>query len=181
MKKVILCLLLFGFISSGHSQILLKEAKVNYRPESMKIDPNSNNLVIKIPEKVAGEFQKDPLLFMRTQFDIQKFIVDNEDLNYDSFLVNFKTRKGYLEANFDKRGDLVSSYQKFKNVRLPENARLQILAKYRDAAILSNKYIASTKGWEMKKESYIVKIKDGDKTRRVRVDKDRDILSLTGL
>lgn len=180
MKKVLLCLLLFGFISSGHSQILLKEAKVNYRPESMKIDPNSNNLVIKLPEKVAGEFQKDPLEYMRTQFDIQKFIVDNQDLDYDSFLVNFKSTKGYLRANFDRRGDLVSSFQKFKDVRLPESARLKIQEKYRDAAIVGNKYVASSKGWEISKESYIVKIKDGNKTRRVRVNKDRDVLSLAG-
>jgi hypothetical protein len=181
MRKLIICLFLFGVISTGHSQILLKEAKVDYKVESMKIDPNTNSLVVEIKENYAGDFQKDPLDFMRRQFNIQKFIVDNEDSDYDSYLVNFKSNKGYLAAKFDGTGDLVSSFQKFKNIALPESARLTILEKHRDAAIVGNKYYASTKGWDLTKSHYIVKIKDGDKTRRVRVESNRGLYTLTSL
>lgn len=181
MKKLIICLLLFGFISSGHSQILLKEAKVDYRPESMKLDPNSNSLVIVLPEKVSGEFQNNPLAFMKQNFDIQKFISDNKSNKYDTYLINFKSRKGYLAATIRNSGDLVTTRQMFKNVRLPESARLKVLEKYRDAAIVGNKYVAATKGWDLHKAHYTVKIKDGDKIKRLRIDADRGEYIVTSL
>ncbi len=181
MKKLIIVLLLFGFIGTGHSQILLKETKLEYRPESMKLDPASNSLVISIPEKSYGEFEKDPLAFMKDQFDIQKVVKDNETKDYDSYRVNFKSTKGHLLANFNGDGDLVSSYQKFKNVRLPEDARLQILQQYRDAVITGNKHVAISKGWDVQKEFYKVKLRDGNKTRTVKVNKDRGEITYVGL
>lgn len=180
MKNLILGLLLFGFIGTGHSQILLKETKVDYRPESMKLDPVSNSLVIKVSEKVYGEFDSDPLAFVKNRFDINKVIEENQD-DYDAYRVDFRTTKGHLLANFNKNGDLISSIQKFKNVRLPEEARLKILQEYRNAAILENKYFASTKGWDIQKEFYKVKIKDGDKTRRVKINKEQGAITLVGL
>ncbi|WP_029036863.1 hypothetical protein [Salinimicrobium xinjiangense] len=181
MKKLVLCLLLFGFLSSGHSQILLDEAKVDYRKESMRLDPNTNSLEIEIPEKTVGEFQRDPLAFMKNSFDIQQFIADNEESGYHSYQVNFISNKGFLVARFNQSGELVSSFQKFKDVRLPENARLQILEKYRDAAILGNRYVASTKGWDIHKAYFKVKVRDAEGIQRLRINKDRELLSLTGL
>lgn len=181
MKNLILVLLLFGFIGTGHSQILLKETKLEYRPESMKLDPVSNSLVIGIPEKSYGEFEKDPLAFVKNQFDIQKVVKDNEKEDYDSYRVNFKTTKGHLLANFDEDGELISSFQKFKNVRLPEDARMQILQQYRDAVLIGNKHIAISKGWDVQKDFYRVKLKDGKKTRIVKVNKDRGAITYVGL
>ena len=181
MKNLILVLLLFGFIGTGHSQILLKETKLEYRPESMKLDPISNRLVITIPEKSYGEFERDPLAFVKNQFDIQKVLKDNEEADYDSYRVDFKSTKGHLLASFNKDGDLVSSIQKFKNVKLPEDARMQILQQYRDAVLIKNKYVAVSKGWDIHKEFYKVKLRDGNKTRTVKVNKDQGAITLVGL
>lgn len=181
MKKLIIVLLLFGFIGTGHSQILLKETKLEYRPESMKLDPVSNTLTIKISEKSYGEFNRDPLAFVKNQFDIQRVLKDNEKEDYDSYQVSFKSTKGHLLANFDGDGDLISSFQKFKNVRLPEDARMQILQQYRDAVITGNKHVAISKGWDVQKEFYKVKLRDGDKTRTVKVNKDRGAITYVGL
>lgn len=181
MRNLVLGLLLFGFISSGHSQILLEETKVDYRPETLELDPVSNTLVLQIPEMSYRAFEKDPLAFVKDQFDIQKVIKDNGKRKYNSYQVDFRSTKGHLFANFDNRGKLISSFQKFRNVKLPQEARLQILQKYRDAVILDNRYIASSKGWEIQKEYYKVKIKDGDKTRRLKINKEKDALTLVVL
>lgn len=178
MKKLILAMLLFGFIATGHSQILLKETKVDYRPETMKLDPISNSLVLEIPEKKYGEFEKDPLAFVKNQFDIKKVIRDNEDKDYDSYQVHFKTTKGIMLTNFDEDGELVSSFQKFKNVRLPDEARLRILQEYRNAIFVSNEYRAASKGWDIQKEFYKVKIKDGNKTRKLKINKADGAIAL---
>ena len=181
MKKLILVLLLFSFFASGHSQILLKETKVEYRPETMKLDPLSNSLVLVIPEKTYASFEKDPLAFVKDQFDIQKIIKDNKDRNYVNYNVHFKTNKGHLITNFDEDGDLISSFQRFKNVRLPDEARLKILQEYRDAIFVSNQYRAVSKGWDIQKEHYKVKIKDGNKTRRLKLNKENGALAIANL
>ena len=180
MKNLILVLLLFGFIGTGHSQILLKETKLEYRPASMKLDPISNSLTIAIAEKNYGQFESNPLAFVKDQFDIQKVLRDNEKENYDSYSVNFKSTKGHLLANFDEDGNLVSSFQRFKDVRLPEDARMKILQQYRDAVVLGNKHIAVSKGWDIQKEFYKIKLRDGNKTRSVKINKEQGAITYVG-
>lgn len=181
MKRIILGLFLFSIISAGHSQILLKEAKVDSRLESMKRAPVSNRLLMKIPGNAAGEFEKDALAFMQKNFDVHKFIRDNEDGEYDDFRIFMKSKKGKLTADFDQSGNLVSTSQKFRNVSLPRNALMQISTVHQDAAIVGNRYYVSTKGWEVEKAYYTVKLKDGNKTRKIKIIKDRDQYSLAGL
>lgn len=180
MKKLIFGLFLFGFIAAGNSQILLEETRIEYQPVSMKLDPDSHQLTIELNEKVMGEFQQDPLAFMKAKFDARKFAEINKEAGYSAFEVHFKSRKGYLQALFNKSGDLISSNQKFKNVRLPEDVRLEILRLHKDAMVKDTKYTAYSKGWDINKEVYKVKINDGDRTRRIRINRDENRLSIAG-
>ena len=181
MKKLIPAILLFGFFATGNSQILLKETKVEYKAPSMQLDPVSNQLVLMIPETKFREFETNPLGFVKSQFEIQKTIRDNQHGGYDTYRVDFKSTHGHLVANFNEKGDLVSSFQKFKNLRLPDAVRLQILQEYRDANVIGSTYTASSKGWDLKKELYKIKIRDGDKTRRIKIHKNQNgSLSLAG-
>jgi hypothetical protein len=174
-------LFLFGFIAAGNSQILLEETMIKYQPVSLALDQESHQLSIKLPEKLSGEFQQNPLAFMKTRFNVQKFLKDNEQADYDAFEVFFKSRKGFLRASFNKAGDLISSNQKFKNIPLPQDVRLEVFRLHRDAMVEGTKYIAFSKGWDITKEIYRIKIRDGDKTHRVRINRNNDQLSIAGL
>lgn len=181
MKKIILGLFLFGFISAGHSQILLKEAKIDSRPESMQRLPVSNRLLIKISGNAAGEFEKDPLTFMKNIFDVEKFIADNRDGEFDAYRVFLKSRKGKLAANFDQSGNLISSSQIVKDAILPQNARLQIPIEYQDAVIVKSGYYATTRGWKIQRAYYKLKLREGNKSKRLRINKDSEHFELTGV
>ena len=181
MKKLILSLLFLGFISTAQTQILLDEARVDYSPISMKLDPGTNMLVYTLQEKSAGEFHRDPLAFAKKEFNSIQFVQENQDANLDFYKVKFKSSKGHLTAHYNKRGELVSSYQIFKNVVIPEEARLQIIEKYKGCSFLKSSYAATSKGWELKKQHYRVQIKDGDKVHRIKIDKDEQGLTLAGL
>ncbi|MFD2518766.1 hypothetical protein ACFSTG_12730 [Salinimicrobium flavum] len=170
MKNLILCLLLMGFISVGHSQIVLKETKVDYSPVSMKIDPNTELLIVSLPEKYVGHFQQDPLTFIRENFDAEKLALENREYGFDSFDVEFRTTKGNVLAKYDRHGEMVSTYQQFKNVPLPDNVRLHLMQQYRNGRVVANKHIVTSKEWNIEKDFYRIKIKDGDKTRRLRVE-----------
>ena len=171
MKKLMLCLFFLGFVIQGYSQIELKETKIVYKPVSMKIDPVTNSLTIKLSERKAGEFSQDPLGYLKNNFDVSRLVSENNDANYSNYEVTFKSSNGHLRASFDKEGNLTSSFQKFRNVRLPEEVRLEALRDFKDAQIVKNRYTAISKGWEIKDENYVLRIKDGVKMRKLKVKK----------
>ena len=181
MKNVIIGLFLLAFIATGHSQIVLDEAKVDYKKASMKLDPSSQTLVIQIPEKKVGEFGKDPLVFMKKNFDVKKFMEDNSDQKFTGFDVNFVSTKGQLLARFSGEGELISSQQKFKNARLPHDVQLELAQLYNGAIIKKTRSFAHSKGWVIDKQYYKIKLDDGERTRRVRIDRNADQLSIAGL
>ncbi|MGB7784985.1 MAG: hypothetical protein WBL27_02690 [Salinimicrobium sp.] len=182
MKKLILFMLLLGFVSTGHSQIVLKEARVDYKPSSLKLDPYTNSLTLKIKEEKVGEFRQDPLMFVKNKFDMNSYVDANRSGNFRDYQVWFQTRKGYLMANYDKDGNLVSSSQKFKDVLLPQETRNEIIAQYGNVHIFSSKYFATSTGWNIDKEYYRVKIKDANnKTQKLRLQVPEKRLTLAGL
>ncbi|MEG9326849.1 hypothetical protein V6B16_02785 [Salinimicrobium catena] len=181
MKTLILCLLLMGFTAIGHSQIVLEETRVDYVPYSMKVDPVTNSVTLKIPESYYGEFQEDPLAFIEDNFSIDQFIRENEEHDFDSYEVYFKSMKGNVKASYDKDGEMVSTYQRFKNVNLPDDVKLEILRQFRHSRVLKNSHVVTSKNWMIDKEFYKVKIQDGDKVRRLRIDRNTQGLSLVGL
>ena len=147
----------------------------------MKIDVRTNALVVQIPEKVMGEFQKDPVRFVRNNFDFPQLALDNKHSEYDSYDVNFRSTKGHFLARFDDKGEIISTFQKFRDVALPESARTQINQKYANSKFLSNVYVGKTKKWDIKKEFYRVRIKDGKKVRRLKVNKYPDKIVVAGM
>lgn len=181
MKTFIFCLLLMGLIGTGHSQIVLEETRLDYSPASLKMDPVTNSVTVKITETEVGEFQRDPLTFIQNRFDIRQFIHENQEYAYDSFDVIFKTTKGVVQARYDKEGELISTHQRFKNIALPDDIKLEILRNYRNSQVLKNNHMVTSKGWMIDKEFYKVKIQDGDKVRRLKFHRNAQGLSLVGL
>ena len=181
MKNVIIGFFLMAFIATGNSQILLGESVVDYKKSSMKIDPATQTLVIKIPEKKLGEFGKDPLTFMKNNFEIEQLLSDNANEDYTKYQVNFITKNGKLIAIYNNDGELISSKQRFKNMRLPYDVQLEVAKLYNGATILGTKSFAHSRGWEIEKEYYKIKLNYGDKTRRIRIHRDNNQLSIAGL
>lgn len=181
MKKHFLIIVLIVFCATGHSQILLDEARVEYQPFSMKVDPITKSVELEIPEEINGEFQKDPLTFIKNHFNIQSFIQQNKKYKFNEYEVSFRSTKGKLTARYNKDGELISTQQKFKNVALPVAAHLEIMKQYKGGVVLSNTYVASSKAWDISKEIYRVKLKDGDRTRRLKFNKSSDALYLVGM
>ena len=166
-----LCMLFLGFVIQGQSQILLKEAKVEYKATPMKIDPATNALVLKLQESKIGEFSKDPLGYVRSNFDISKLVSENKEAGYAMYEVVFKSTNGHLTARFDRNGDLTSSFQNFKNVSLPDEVRLEAERTFKNGKIVSNHYKASSRSWQLEDENYILKIRDGEKLKRLKIKK----------
>lgn len=117
MKKLVYLLLLAG-IGTGQAQVIqLDEARVDAK--AVKITSNGEDLKYGVVENYKGQFHQNPIAFIKEKFDIHSFIEQVKGRHYDFYVVEFKNKKGYLEANFDEEGTLLGTAQKFKNIALP--------------------------------------------------------------
>ncbi|TVZ28606.1 hypothetical protein JM83_3741 [Gillisia sp. Hel_I_86] len=176
MKTLIVLLLLVGLISTSQAQQIteLEEAKVNFAPNAVKISSNLENHTFIVKESFAGEFIKNPIAFMKENFDIKTFITSIDNDVYDEYLVTFKSSKGYLEASYDDDGTLLKTNQRFKDIVLPLKVRRALYKNHTGWTMVQNKYLASGNGDRIDKEVYKIKIENGNKKQHIRID-PRDI------
>ena len=171
MKKLVYLLLLAG-IATGQAQVIqLDEARVEGR--SVKISINGDDLKYAVVEDYKGQFHKNPIAFMKEKFDIHSFIEQMRGTGYDSFLVEFRNRKGYLEASFDGEGNLLRTSQKFKNIALPIAIARELVTKHNGWTMKKNLYLASGKGDALDNELYRITMKNGKRTQNVKIIPDR--------
>lgn len=172
MKKLVLILLILGFIIPVSAQkiIRLDELRVSNSKEALKFDTNTNTLNLEIPESYIGEFMENPLGFIQSNFNIKEVITENSDLNYSNYEVSFNSTKGFLNAQYDKIGDLKRSYFEFNNVRLPYQTSVDLFQKNQGWSIVKTKHIAYSKEWDVTKEYYKVKIAKGNQSKNLKIN-----------
>ncbi len=154
--------------STGYST---GEARVDAR--TVKIINEGEDLKYVVLEEYSGQFLKNPITFMRENFDIQPFIEQMKGENYDSYLVEFRNNKGYLEANFNSKGVLLGTAQKFRNIPLPLAVSRQILTDHTGWAMTKNLYVATGNGDAIDKEFYRITLKNGKNTQNIKIVPDR--------
>ncbi|WP_051286356.1 hypothetical protein [Salinimicrobium terrae] len=147
--KTLIFYLVMLVLGTGHAQEFteLKEAKVEFIPVTSDVEGDGNRFYFKVKESAVGEFEKDPLAFMDTHFNINNLSSELKHEQYDSYEVSFVSRKGFLIADFNKRGNLLKTASRFKNIVLPEKLRHDL---YRDH-----------KGWKMTKNIHITNSRNG--------------------
>ncbi len=148
----------------------MEEAKVGFAPLDAKITREGDNFSYKVKESYAGEFVKDPIGFMKANFDINTFIAEYSTEDFDSYQVTFTSKKGFLAADFDGVGNLVSTYLKFKDIVLPLDIRREIYMANKGWEMVGNRYIASGRGDLIEKEGYRIKLKNGNQKRVMKID-----------
>lgn len=183
MKNVIIYLLLLFWVVSVSAQEVtqLKETKVTFEPFVTDVISYLDNHSFMVKENYAGEFSKNPINFMKKNFDIKNFISylnQNESTNfqishYESYQVTFSSNKGSLNAKFSKDGKLEETSQNFKNILLPLDVRRELYTSYKGWNQVKNSYTASGKSDQIDKELYRIKIKNGNRSQIVKIVPDR--------
>ncbi len=170
MKPMMILLLILCWIGNTEAQVVtqLEEARVTYSPE-VSIVTNLDNVEFKLKESYAGHFTENPIRFMQENFDIDEFLnaIDTED--FDEIQVSFINRKGYLRATFDKNGNLVNTFQHFKNIALPRNIQEQLYNENRGWSMTKNKYVASGKSDMIQKEKYRIGLSNGKQKKNITI------------
>lgn len=177
MKHVMIILLMFGAINMSWAQDPeeLKEATVEYIKTDMKMDPYKQTVSLTIPENRYGEFKSAPLTFIKNRFSPYQLVSENKDQKYDSYEIYFNIDNGYVVAKYDEEGDLLSTFQRFNDIQLPDKAKQKIMKEMgKDTQILGAKMTAVSDGWDVTKEIYRVDVKSGGKSQRIKLTKEGD-------
>lgn len=174
MKKLLILLAIAISSNFGSAQEVIKlpEANVNYPSEPFDFTVNGNSFTVKLKEKSIGEFEKNPLAFMESYFDINSLLNKIENKKYDSYLVSFKTRKGQLNAEFNNRGELLSTSARFKNVLIPYDLQHQLYRDYKGWELVKTLHFAKGKKGKIDLDQYVLTMQKGNKKEILKVNRE---------
>lgn len=157
--------------------IELNETKVEARSLFDQMEQNGNQFSLKIGEQFQGEFQKDPIAFAEKNLNMAQFasFVDPE---FESFFVNFKTRKGILQGHYDRKGELLASSYRFKNIALPNAVSHQVFRDNMGWKLTKTILIGHKRGDREETSYYKVTLKNGKQKKNLKypvlpVERDR--------
>ncbi|MDT0686040.1 hypothetical protein [Autumnicola psychrophila] len=175
MKTLIFSLVLLMCLVPASSQetVGLSENTVSYAPYSSNLTNSGDVYSFSINEIYNGEFELNPLTFMKKNFDVNHFILELKDKDLDACQVSFVSRKGMLKVDFDKEGKMVKMYQRFRNIKLPNDLSHEIYRDYKGWNIVKSLHIARGRDGRIDKEFYRLKLENGNKTKIVRIDRTK--------
>jgi len=171
MKTLIIILLFLGFAAPSYSQKEPKEGKMD---------------IINLPEIVIKKAGSDFSVYLpdnNPDPDVkrlqEKFIAYDLGKNYEdneTYLVTMYIKGGSLSATYDEKGKLIRVVENYKNVILPSEVIYSIYKKFPDWTIVNDKFLYTQNEGDILKKQYNVKIKKGDKVRKLVVHPDGEIV-----
>jgi len=171
MKTLIVFLLIVCGVFTGQAQVVtqLKETKIEFAPYTIIATSDLDTYNVVLNEKYTGQFSNNALKFVKENFNAKKLIQSINEPGYDSYLVSFKSSKGFLNANYSKDGKLGASHQMFKDVLLPLEIRRELYTNHKGWTMVKNKYVASGNGDKLNKEIYRINLKKDNKRQNIKI------------
>lgn len=148
----------------------LDETRLFYAPLNAEVTQQGDSYIYKIKETASQKFARNPIAFMKANFDIQRFITQTAKEHYNGYLVTFISNNGSLEADFDKNGTLVQTRQNFENVILPSKIRNEVFSNYKGYSLTKAKYSARTDGEILAKATYSIRLDNGKEKQNLKIE-----------
>lgn len=173
MKTIITFALCLSLFSVSYSQ--------DKKTEALKIE--------ELPEVVISQVKKDFSNYLPdnnadaavriTQNEFLLYKVDDECKNFDEYLVTLKSRKGYLVATYNEKGELIGVSEKYVNVELPKEVINSVYVSYPEWIITKSKFEYSQEKGQVLKKAYHLKLKKDNKTQILLVSSKGEIIKVT--
>ncbi len=169
MKKIVLGLLAFGLTTQAFSQIVKTEnlSEVTVYATNYKYLNDVNTMeVASVPvqlleRKVASYNIKD-----------SDFYQDD----YDLYNITFFIPEGKILAAYDKDGKLIRTAEKFKDINLPTSVKTAVLDRFPEWTITKDVYLVNYKDGKGAKKTYKLKLENGDKVLRVKLNEKGEFI-----
>lgn len=168
MKKILLGLMVIGFASQAFCQdpqpIELSEVivkPINYKYLN-QVDSRLAPVPVKLLERKVASYDV-------TQAD---FYQDD----YDYYTVSFFIPEGKIVAAYDDKGNVLRTIEKFKDVALPVVVRDAVAERFPNWEIVSDVYRVKYNDNKGAKQTYKLRLENGDKTMRVKINEDGEFM-----
>ncbi len=163
MKKIVFGLLALGLTTQVSAQIVKTEqlSEVTVMAMNYKYLNNVNTQEV---ASVAVELLERKV----AAFDVKNSDFYQDD--YDLYKVTFFIPEGKILAAYDKDGKLIRTAEKFKNINLPKAVRVSVLDRFPEWTITKDIYVVNYHDKKGANKKYKLKLENGDKTLRVKVD-----------
>ena len=164
MKKFILSLLVIGLTSQVYSQITKVEelSEVVFTAVNYKYLNQTDNKVAAVPVQML-------------QRKVAAYDVTTKDYyqdDYDYYTVEFYIPDGKIVAAYDADGKILKTIEKFKDIKLPNAVSKALLERFPNWDIVSDVYRVTYTEKKGAKKLYKLKLQNGDKTMKVKVNED---------
>jgi hypothetical protein len=168
MKKFIVGLFVLGLASPLFSQVVKTEElsevvvmAVNYKYLN-QVDNTEAAIPVKMLERKAAAYD------VTTQ--------DYYQDDFEFYTVSFYIPDGKLVAVYDSEGKIIRTIEKFNNVNLPNAVKKAVLKRYPNWSIVKDVYRVSYAETKGAKKTYKLKLKNGDKILRIKMNEDGEFL-----
>jgi len=111
---------------------------------------------------------------MAVDYDVAK--LDLFDGRNELFLVAFKTQKGTILTSYDRKGEVVESVEKFRDLALPLEIMRTGLKSHAGWAVIRTNYYVSYVKDQRTEIIYTIQITDGIKKKKILLDGDGTLL-----
>ncbi|MCK5441720.1 MAG: nicotinate-nucleotide adenylyltransferase [Maribacter sp.] len=169
MKKIVLGLLAIGLTTQAYTQIIktekLSEVTVyatNYKYLNSVNTEEAASIPVEMLERKVAAFD----------YKSSDFYQDDYDLYYITFFIP----KGKILAAYDKDGKLVRTAEKFKNINLPMAVKKAVLDRFPEWSITKDIYLVNYHEDRGVNKKYKLKLENGDKILRIKVDEKGEFL-----
>jgi len=164
MKKFILGLLVIGLTSQVYSQITKVEelSEVVVTAVNYKYLNQTDNKVAAVPVQML-------------QRKVAAYDVTTKDYyqdDYDYYTVEFYIPDGKIVAAYDADGKILKTIEKFNDIKLPNAVSKALLERFPNWDIVSDVYRVTYTEKKGTKKLYKLKLQNGDKTMKVKVNED---------
>lgn len=163
MKKILLGLFALGLTTQAFSQIIptVELSEVTVYAANYKYLNNANTEELaSIPVKLLQQ--------KVATYDIKSSEYYQDD--YDLYNITFFIPEGKILAAYDGEGKLLRTAEKFKDINLPTTVKNAVLERFPEWTITKDIYVVSFNEAKGVNKTYKLKLENGDKMLRVKLD-----------
>ncbi len=168
MKKVLLSLLALGIAAPLMAQEIRTEqlSEVVVMAANYKYLSATDNREVALPVKMLER--------KVAAFDVEESGFYEDD--WGIYTVNFYIPEGNIVAMYDNEGKVVKTIERFKDVALPVAVRNAIAKRFPNWEMAGDAYRVNYSEDKGAEKTYKVKIKNADKTMRVKLNETGEFL-----
>ena len=168
MKKFIIGLFVIGLTSQVFAQIPKVEqlsevvvTAVNYKYLNA-IDSKEVAIPVKMLERKAAAY------------NVQDADFYSDD--YEFYTVSFFIPEGKIVAAYNPEGQIIRTFERFENIKLPTAVRDAVAERFPNWTIVKDVYRVTYNQDDGANKTYNLKLENGDKTMRVKIDDTGEFL-----